>query len=57
MENESEDGGVETGGGNGCEMGTVTKKKGTQKLMTCIVASLSPGFRDRGEQQHLNKNL
>ena len=42
------DGGVEMGGGDGSEMGLVTKK-GKQKSMTGISASLNLGYRDKEE--------
>ena len=42
------DEGVETVDGDGSEMGSMTKK-GKQKSMTSIGASLTPEFRDKDE--------
>ena len=39
--------GVETGGGDGNETESVTKKKGNQKSTTGIGASLTPDFREK----------
>ena len=47
---------METGGGDGSEMGSVTVE-GKQKSTTGVNASLTADFRDRGEQhQHTGES-
>ena len=45
-------GGAETGGGDGNEMGLLTKKKGGKSL-TGIGASLTPDYRDKEEGNYM----
>ena len=47
-------GGVETVGGDGSELGQVTKKRGKQKWATDIGASLTPDYRDKEESNNSN---
>ena len=44
--------GMETGGGDGSETGTVTEGEGKQKLRTGIDASLTMGFGDKEESNN-----
>ena len=50
MENECKGWGVEMGGGDGSETGSVMKKNGKQKSTTDIGASLTPDFSDKEKQ-------
>ena len=46
-------GGVETGGGDGSETGSLTKRKeGKHNSTTSIGASLTPDFRDKEESSN-----
>ena len=53
------DGGVETVGGDGSEMGLVTKKKGKQKSTTGVGASLTPDgpLPDHRHKEESNNNM